>query len=189
MNQTAVYINMTVLENDFSTKSKIVFGIVGPVLSFLIIFLYWGIIYYEKFGHDALKRDLSNMLFSSLCKSVVILVSFLIVVATIRIIFGPFLSSISVFCYFVSLNFTFYWHFVNYEIIIYKFMTLCIKANIVNINDAIWHSILNRTNVMCVVLLSTVNILMTETSITVHFLSATSIYIQRKDIQSLPNTL
>ena len=173
MNQTAVHINMTVFEDDYSTESKIFIGIVGPILSFLVIFLHWGIIYYEKFGHDALKRDLSNMLFSSFCKSLSILISFLIVVATIRIIFGTFLTSISLFCYFVSLNFSFYWHLVNYEIIIYKFMTICTKAKIVNINDAIWHSILIQTNVMFAFLLSSVIVLITENSYIIDLLSGT----------------
>ena len=172
MNKTVIDINMTVFEdNNYSTEFKIFVGIVGPILSFLIIFLYWGIIYYEKFGHDPLKRDLSNMLFSSFCISITMTFSFVIVIVTIRIIFGPFLTSISVFCYFITLSFSFYWPFVNYEIIIYKFISLCTRATIVSINDAIWYSILIRTNVMCVLLLSTITIITSETSMMVHFLS------------------
>ena len=188
MNKTVIDINMTVFEdNNYSTEFKIFVGIVGPILSFLIIFLYWGIIYYEKYGHDPLKRDLSNMLFSSFCISISILFPFLLVVATIRIVFGPLFTSISVFCYFLTLNLTFYWHFVNYEIIIYKFMSLYTRTNIVNINDAVWHSILNQTNVMCGILLSTIIILTTETSKMVYFLSGTLIFIQEKE--SLMNTV
>ena len=179
---------MTVSEDgNYSTKYKLFVGIVGPMLSFFIIFLYWGIIYYEKYGHDPLKRDLSNMLFSSFCISISILFPFLLVVATMQIVFGPFLTSISVFCYFLTLNLTFYWHFVNYEIIIYKFMSLYTRTNIVNINYAIWHSILNQTNVMCGILLSTTIILTTETSKMVYFLSGTLIFIQEKE--SLMNTV
>ena len=190
MNQTIVDIKMTVFEDDnYSTEFKIFVGIVGPMLSFLILFLYWGIIYYEKYGHDPLKRDLSNMLFSSFCISISIMFSFLIVIVTIRIIFGPFLTSISVFCHFITLNFSFYWPFVNYEIIIYKFISLCTRATIVNINDAIWYSILIRTNVMCVLLLSTITIITSKTSMKVHFLSGTSIFIQEEEIQSLPNLM
>ena len=188
MNKTVIDINMTVFEdNNYSTEFKIFVGIVGPILSFLIIFLYWGIIHYEKYGHDPLKRDLSNMLFSSFCISISILFPFLLVVATIRIVFGPLFISISVFCYFLTLNLTFYWHFVNYEIIIYKFMSLYVRTNIVNINDAVWHSILNQTNVMCGILLSTIIILTTETSKIVYFLSGTLIFIQEKE--SLMNTV
>ena len=85
MNQTIVDINMTVYEDDnYSTEFKIFVGIVGPMLSFLILFLYWGIIYYEKYGHDPLKRDLSNMLFSSFCISISMIFSFLVVIVTIR---------------------------------------------------------------------------------------------------------
>ena len=173
MNQTAVKISMPVFEDQYSTEFKLCFGLVSLILSFFIIFLYWGIIYYEKFGHDPLKRDLSNMLFSSFCKSMSIIMPILLVLNTIRIIFGPILLSISVFCYSLALSFNFYWHFVHYEIIIYKFMTLCTKANIVNINDAIWHSILNRINLMCAALLSPITVLMTETPIMVHFWSGT----------------
>ena len=190
MNQTIVDINMTVFEDgNYSTEYKIFVGIVGPMLSFLIIFLYWGIINYEKYGNDPLKRDLSNMLFSSFCISITMTFSFLIVIVTIRIIFGPFLTSISAVCYFITLNFSFYWPFVNYEIIIYKFISLCTRATIVNINDAIWYSILIRTNVMCVLLLSTITIITSKTSMIVHFLSGTSIFIQEEEIQSLPNLM
>ena len=189
MNQTAVNITMTVFEDHYSTEFKLCFGLVSLILSFLIISLYWGIIYYEKFGHDPLKRDLSNMLFSSFCMSMSIIMPFLLVLTTIRVIFGPILISISVFCYSLILSFTFYWHFVHYEIIIYKFMTLCTKSNIVNINDAIWHSILNRTNLMCVALLSTVTVLMTETSIMVHFLSGTLITSTEGNLVALQDTL
>ena len=125
MNQTAVKINMAVFEDHYSTEFKLCFGLVSLILSLLIISLYWGIIYYEKFGHDPLKRDLSNMLFSSLCKTISIGIVILMVVINIRIIFGPMLFSIGVFCNFLTLNFNFYWHFVNYEILIYKFLTMC----------------------------------------------------------------
>ena len=141
------------------------------------------------FGHDPLKRDLSNMLFSSFCKSVSIGIAIVIVVTTIRTIFGPILNSISVICYYLSLNFVFYWHFVNYEILIYKFMTMCTKANIVNINDAIWHSILIRTNVMWAFLLSTVTILTTELPHLFHFLSGTFIMFDKMNIQSTNYTI
>ena len=191
MNQTAVDINMTVFEDDdYCTQSKIFVGLVGPILSFLIIILYWGIIYYEKFGHDPLKRDLSNMLFSSLCKSVSIINAFLIAVGTIRIMFGPILTSIAFFCYFIQLNFTNYMNFVCYEIVIYTFLTLCTKANIVNINDTIWHSVLNRTNVMFAVLISTVFILTTtDAPIIIHFLSGRLIMFDKLNVQLPVDTL
>ena len=190
MNQTVVHINMTVHEDHYSTKFKISVGLVSPILSFFIIFLYWGIIYYEKFGHDPLKRDLSNMLFSSLCKTISIGIVMLMVVINIRIIFGPILFSIAVFCYFLALNFTFYWHSVNYEIIIYKFMTMCTKKNIVNINDAMWHSILSRTNVLCAFLLSSVIVLMSQTSPMIHFLSSRTFIINEEiEIHSPSTTL
>ena len=41
MNKTVIDINMTVFEDNYSTEFKIIVGIVGPILSFLIIFLYW----------------------------------------------------------------------------------------------------------------------------------------------------
>ena len=188
MEQTTIAAKMTFIE-DFSRGFKLCVGVISPISCLLIFSLYWGIIYYEKFGHDPLKRDLSNMLFSSFCKSVSIGIAIVIVVRTIRTIFGPILNSISVVCYYLSLNFLFYWHFVNYEILIYKFMTMCTKANIVNINDAIWHSILNRTNVMWAFLLSTVTILTTEPSPLFHFLSGTSIMPDKMNIQSPLNTL
>ena len=189
MNQIAVDINMTIFEDNYSTELKICVGLFSPILIFVIIFLYWGIIYYEKFGHDPLKRDLSNMLFSSFCKSISIGTAIFIVVTTIRTIFGPILNSISVVCYYLSLNFVFYWHFVNYEILIYKFMTMCTKANIVNINYAIWHSILNQTNMMYAFLLSTVIVQTTEPPFVFPFLSGTLIMFDKMNIQLPLNTL
>ena len=186
MEEKTIVAKLTFIE-DFSRGFKFCVGVISPIFCLLIFCLYWGIIYYEKYGHDPLKRDLSNMLFSSFCISISIMFSFLIVIVTIRIIFGPFLTSISVFCHFITLNFSFYWPFVNYEIIIYKFISLCTRATIVNINDAIWYSILIRTNVMCVLLLSTLIIITSETSTIGHFLSGTAIFIQEEEIQSLPN--
>ena len=98
MNLTAFDINMMVDKDfDYPTGIKIFVGLFAPILSFFIIFLNWGIIYYEKFGNDPLKRDLSNMLFSSFCKSILIATLFVITVMAIEIIFGPILTSIAIF--------------------------------------------------------------------------------------------
>ena len=69
MEETTIVAKLTFIE-DFSRGFKFCVGVISPIFCLLILFLYWGIIYYEKFGHDPLKRDLSNMLLSSLCKSI-----------------------------------------------------------------------------------------------------------------------
>ena len=75
-------------------------------------------------------------------------------------------------------------NFVCYEIVIYTILTLCTKANTVNINDTIWHSVLNRTNVMFAVLISTVLVLTTtDTPIIMYFLSGTLIMFDKLNVQ------
>ena len=71
MEETTNAANLTESE-EFSRVFKIGVGFVSPISCLLIFSLYCGIIYYEKMGHDPLKRDLSNMLVSSICKTMAI---------------------------------------------------------------------------------------------------------------------
>ena len=47
---------------EFSLETKVCVGLTTTVFVFLILFLNWGIVYYEKFGHDPQKRNFYNMI-------------------------------------------------------------------------------------------------------------------------------
>ena len=47
----------TVVE-EYLLETKVCVGLMAPVLVVLILFLNWGIAYYEKFGNDPQKRNM-----------------------------------------------------------------------------------------------------------------------------------
>ena len=75
---------------EYSLETKVCVGLMAPILVLLILFLNWGIAYYEKFGHDPQKRNFSNMMISSFCLGLGVSHTFFALVGSIRIIFGPF---------------------------------------------------------------------------------------------------
>ena len=82
----------TVVE-EYLLETKVCVGLMAPVLVVLILFLNWGIAYYEKFGNDPQKRNLYNMMISSFCMGLGTFHTFVVVFVSIRIIFGPFDTS------------------------------------------------------------------------------------------------
>ena len=86
--------NSTLLEyqlvEEFSLKTKVCTGLIAPVLVLLIIFLNFGIAYYERFGNDPQKRNLYNMMITSFFMVFSTSTTFWVVFVSIRIIQGPF---------------------------------------------------------------------------------------------------
>ena len=85
-------ISSTAVE-EYSLETKVCVGLTAPVLVFLILFLDWSIVYYEKFGNDPQKRNLYNMMISSFFMGLGTTHTFVVVFGSIRIIFGPFDAS------------------------------------------------------------------------------------------------
>ena len=178
MEQTTIDTNTTVGE-DFSRGFKIAVGLISPISCLLIFSLYGGIIYYEKMGHDPLKRDLSNMLVSSICKAMAIHTSSFFVISSIDIIFDSVFTAISVSCFFIRVCSIICCHFSIFEFIIYKFFTIYTKTNIINISDDYWHCFLSQMNVMLSVILSIMLVMLNWESFTkVHFLSGTLVLLE-----------
>ena len=78
---------------EYSLETKVCIGLTAPILILLILFLNWGIAYYEKFGNDPQKRNLSNMMLSSFYMGLGTGITFVMLFGSIRIIFGPFDAS------------------------------------------------------------------------------------------------
>ena len=120
---------------EYSLETKVCVGLTAPVLVLIIFFMNWSIVYYENFGHDPQKRNLSNMMLSSFCMSLGTGISFNLVLGSIRIIFGPFDASNS-FAFLVilklHLNFN---HFCLLEVGIYKVLAKYFPKAIIGIND------------------------------------------------------
>ena len=95
-----------------------------PIFILLTILLHGGFIYFEKFGYDPLKRNLSNMLMSSISKSLLIIMVPYTVIGAFRMIFGPISLTISISLQFYiqccitycSLNFI---ELIVYKIVVY----------------------------------------------------------------------
>ena len=171
MEQTTIAAKMTFIE-DFSRGFKFCVGVISPISCLLIFSLYWGIIYYEKMGHDPLKRDLSNMLVSSICKAMAIHTLTFFVINSIAIIFESLFIAIYVFCYFIRVCSIICCHFAIFEFIIYKFFTIYTKTNIINISVDFWHCYLSRMNVILSAILSIMLVILKmETLTNLHFLS------------------
>ena len=157
---------------EFSRGFKIGVGFVGPIFCLLIFSLYSGIIYYEKMGHDPLKRDFSNMLVSSTCKAMAIHTLTFFVISSIAIIFESLSIAIYVSCYFIRVSSIFYCHFAIFEYITYKFFTIYTKTNIINISDDFWHCFSSLMNVILAAIISIMLVILKmETLTSLQFLS------------------
>ena len=120
---------------EYSLETKVCVGLTAPVLVLIIFFMNWSIVYYENFGHDPQKRNLSNMMLSSFCMVLGTGIIISLVLVSIRIIFGPFDASNS-FAFLVilklHLNFN---HFCLMEVGIYKVLAKYFPKAIIGIND------------------------------------------------------
>ena len=173
MEETTNVANLTESE-EFPRVFKIGVGFVSPISCLLIFSLYCGIIYYEKMGHDPLKRDLSNMLVSSICKTMAIHTITYFIINSIAVLFDSVFTTIYVTCYFIRVCSIFCCHFSIIEFIIYKFFTVYTKTNIINISDEFWHCFLSQMNVMHSFILSIMLVLWKiETLTRIHLFSGT----------------
>ena len=137
-----------------SLETKVCVGLTAPVLVLIIFFMNWSIVYYENFGHDPQKRNLSNMMLSSFCMSLGTGISFNLILGSIRIIFGPFDASNS-FAFLVMLklhlNFN---HFCLLEVGIYKALARYFPKAIIGINDDWCHCFFICLNFMMAFIIS-----------------------------------
>ena len=118
---------------DYSTNTKVCVGLIAPILLFLINFLNLGIVYYERFGHDPQKRNLYNMLLSSLCMSLTTVASLSVVFASIRIICGSFDVSNAFAFIFMLLSFQYFSALCLLESIIYRMLAAFCPKTIIGI--------------------------------------------------------
>ena len=139
---------------EYSLEIKVCVGMMAPVLVLLILFMNWGIVYYEKFGNDPQKRNLSNMMLSSFCMGVGTGHIFVVVFGSIRIIFGHFDAS-NAFTFLVILKvFTVFSRFCFLEAGIYRLFAAYFPKVIIGINDDWFHCILNLWNLMMAIIIS-----------------------------------
>ena len=139
---------------EYSLETKVCVGLMAPVLVLLILFMNGGIAYYEKFGNDPQKRNLSNMILSSFCMGLGTVTILVVVIGSIRIIFGPFDAS-NIFTFLVVLKvFTTFNRFCFLEVGIYRVFAACYPKAIIGINDDWFHCILNLWNLMMAIIIS-----------------------------------
>ena len=142
---------------EYSLETKVCVGLMAPVLLLLILFMNGGIAYYEKFGNDPQKRNLSNMMISSFCMGLGMLNILVVVIGSIRIIFGPFDAS-NAFTFLVVLQvFLGFIRFCFLEVGIYRVFAVCFPKVIIGINDDWFHCILNLWNLMMAIIISVTN--------------------------------
>ena len=139
---------------DYSTNTKVCVGLIAPILLFLINFLNLGIVYYERFGHDPQKRNLYNMMLSSLCMSLTTVASLSVVFASIRIIFGSFDVSNAFAFIFMLLSFQYFSALCLLESIVYRMLAAFCPKTIIGINDDWYHCFLNYSNLMMALIAS-----------------------------------
>ena len=117
---TPIETHMTII--DYSKECKITIAILCPIFILLTILLHGGFIYFEKFGHDPLKRNLSNMLMSTISKSLLIIMVPYTVIGAFRMIFGPISMTISIsFQFYIQCCIT-YCSLSFIELIVYKIL-------------------------------------------------------------------
>ena len=139
---------------EFSLETKVCVGLTTTVFVFLILFLNWGIVYYEIFGHDPQKRNFYNMMISSFCIGIGTLHIFLAVFGSIRIIFGPFDASNSFEILVVLKIFFIFNRLCLLEVGIYRVFAAYFPKAIIGINDDWFHRILNLWNLMMAIIIS-----------------------------------
>ena len=115
---------------EYALETKVCVGMMAPVLVLLILFMNGGIAYYEKFGNDPQKRNLSNMMLSSFCMGLGMLNILVVVIGSIRIIFGPFDAS-NAFTFLVVLKvFLAFNRFCFLEVGIYRAFAACFPKSL-----------------------------------------------------------
>ena len=150
--------NSTLIEyqlvEEFSLKTKVCTGLIAPVLVLLIIFLNFGIAYYERFGNDPQKRNLYNMMITSFCMVFSTCTTFWVVFVSIRIIQGPFDVS-NTFTFIVILgSFQMFAALCILETIFYKLLAIYNPKTIIGINDDWFHHFFNYWNIMIALIVS-----------------------------------
>ena len=173
---TLIETNITIIE--YSEKCKIAVGVLSPIFILLTIFLHGGVIYFEKFGHDPLKRNLSNMLLSSISKSLTILLVPYTSICAIRIIFGPISVAISIIFQFFIQCCIAYNSLCFSEFIVYKIVVNFPCINIVNFNDSFFHQIFNAFNITISILVVTILLHVGPTGVISQFLSSTTFLVE-----------
>ena len=144
----------SIVREEYSPETKVCVGLTAPVLVLIILFLNWSIVYYENFGHDPQKRNLSNMMLSSFCMVLGTGIIISLVLVSIRIIFGPFDASNS-FAFlliqklFLNLNLI-----CLLEVGIYKVLAANFPKVIIGINDDWWHCFFNGLNFIMAFIIS-----------------------------------
>ena len=168
--------NITIIE--YSEECKIAVGVLSPILILLIISLHGGVIYFEKFGHDPLKRNLSNMLLSSTSKSLIILLVPYSAICAIRIIFGPISVAISIIFQFFIRCCIAYSSLCFSEFIVYKIVVKFPCINIVNFNDSFFHQLFNAFNIIISIVRATIFLHVGPTGVISQFLSRTTFLVE-----------
>ena len=133
---------------DYSLSSKISMGFIAPILIFLTILLYAGIIFYEKWGHDPQKRNIFNMMLMSLCKALMLEIIFTILFGSIRIIFGPLGHVGATIGSFSRIYLVIFICLCNVESIFYKILAIYCWAYVACINDLFVYRFLNIVNLI-----------------------------------------
>ena len=139
---------------EYSLETKVCVSLMAPLLILLILFMNGGIAYYEKFGNDPQKRNLSNMMLSSFCMGLGTAIILVVISGSIRIIFGPFDAS-NAFSFLVVLKvFLAFNRFCLLEVGIYRVFAAYFPKAIIGINDDWFHRILNLWNLMMAIIIS-----------------------------------
>ena len=142
---------------EFSLETKVCVGLTTTVFVFLILFLNWGIVYYEIFGHDPQKRNFYNMMISSFCIGIGTLHIFLAVFGSIRIIFGTFDASNSFEILVVLKIFFIFNRLCLLEVGIYRVLAAYFPNIIIGMNDDWCHCFFNCWNLMMAFIISITN--------------------------------
>ena len=139
---------------EYSLEIKVCVVLMTPILVSLILFLNLGIAYYEKFGHDPQKRNLSNMMISSFCLGLSVSHTFMALFGSIRIIFGPFEIS-NTFSFLVMTKIVVVFKKLCFlEVGIYRLLAVYFPKSIIGLNDDFFHCFFNCWNLMMACIIS-----------------------------------
>ena len=93
------------LTNDFealldSTTVKVIYGLIFSFAELIALICYSGIVYFEYYGGDPMKRSLKNKLIAQICISIILLSIYYSPAFAWRVIIGPLNEKIAVFAIF-----------------------------------------------------------------------------------------
>ena len=142
---------------EYSLETKVSVVLMTPILVSLILFLNLGIAYYEKFGHDPQKRNLSNMMISSFSVGLSVSHTFIALFGSIRIIFGPFDISNSFAFLVVAKIMIFFKQFCFFEVGIHRLLAVYFPKTIIGLNDDFFHFFFNCWNLMMACIISLIS--------------------------------